>query len=400
MNTAKVIIGAAYGDEGKGLATDYHAANAGDAGLVVRFNGGAQAGHTVQAPDGRRHVFSHFGAGTFAGVDTHLSRFFVCHPMLFHSERRVLEAEGLHSRVSVDPRCPVTTPYDVMLNQLLEASRGSARHGSCGIGFGETLERQESSPFSFRVRDLLDPRRAAFRLVQIRDEYVPRRLQALGLESLPEDLRSDAIIERFMDDAEGFLHATDLGTLAQVGNNRCIIFEGAQGLLLDMDRGCFPYVTRSNTGLKNVVALSKEAGICRLDVTYACRAYVTRHGAGPLRHELPGKPYVAIDDRTNIGNPWQGQLRFGRLDVDLLARTIRADLEEGEDLVAGTELLLTCLDQTQGILRFVRGGRCQRSDRGVVARAALAATGLDNLLVSYGPTRDDVALIESARRCA
>jgi hypothetical protein len=88
------------------------------------------------------------------------------------------------------------------------------------------------------------------------------------------------------------------------------------------------------------------------------------------------------------------------LDIDLLARTIGADLGDVEDLVAGTELLLTCLEQTESTLQFVGGGRCQRADRGVVARAALAATGLDNLLMSDGPSRDDVAPVESARQCA
>ena len=80
-----VVIGANYGDEGKGLATDYLASQ-GTKSLVVRFNGGAQAGHTVVTPDGCRHVFHHFGSGVFAEADTFLSKFFIVNPILFRTE--------------------------------------------------------------------------------------------------------------------------------------------------------------------------------------------------------------------------------------------------------------------------------------------------------------------------
>ena len=93
-STAKAVIGANYGDEGKGLMTDYHAAPAGTAGIVVRFNGGAQAGHTVTTPEGARHVFSHFGSGSLVGAATFLSRHVVCHPTLFFKEAAALEAAG------------------------------------------------------------------------------------------------------------------------------------------------------------------------------------------------------------------------------------------------------------------------------------------------------------------
>src|SRR5206468_2979559 len=108
--TAKVVIGANYGDEGKGLMTDYHAAHAGGDGIVVRFNGGAQAGHTVTTPGGMRHVFSHLGSGTLAGAATFLSRHFVCHPPMFFKELEKLAAAGLRTLppVFVDERAPVS----------------------------------------------------------------------------------------------------------------------------------------------------------------------------------------------------------------------------------------------------------------------------------------------------
>ena len=81
--TARVVIGAQFGDEGKGRLTAHHVVEVGDDAIVVRFNGGAQAGHTVVAPDGRRHVFSHVGSGALTGAATYLSRFFVANPILF-----------------------------------------------------------------------------------------------------------------------------------------------------------------------------------------------------------------------------------------------------------------------------------------------------------------------------
>ncbi|MEJ2125462.1 MAG: adenylosuccinate synthetase, partial [Alphaproteobacteria bacterium] len=134
---AKAVIGAAYGDEGKGLITDALVASCGAAATVVRFNGGAQAGHTVTLPDGRRHVFHHIGSGTLAGAPTFLSRFFVANPILLATEIANLAAMGFTPSIAIDPDAPVTTPFDMMINQFAETARGSGRHGSCGLGFGE-----------------------------------------------------------------------------------------------------------------------------------------------------------------------------------------------------------------------------------------------------------------------
>ena len=130
MKRIQVVIGANYGDEGKGLMTDYFAASHPE-GLVVRFNGGAQAGHTVQLQDGRRHVFGHAGAGTFAGLPTFLSSFFVVNPMLFNREMRVLKNLCCSPILFADRGCAVTTPYDMLINQIAEAFRGEIGRASC-----------------------------------------------------------------------------------------------------------------------------------------------------------------------------------------------------------------------------------------------------------------------------
>ena len=130
MRKAFAVIGSAYGDEGKGLAVDAltsRARRAREDVCVVRSNGGAQAGHTVVTPEGRRHVFSHIGAGALAGARTHLSRFFVVNPMVFGREATNLGAHILEQGVTIDPRAPVTTPWDMLLNQGVERARGPAR---------------------------------------------------------------------------------------------------------------------------------------------------------------------------------------------------------------------------------------------------------------------------------
>jgi adenylosuccinate synthase len=264
---AHAVIGANFGDEGKGLATDALAADLmmrGDDPVVVRSNGGAQAGHTVET-QGRRHVFHHVGSGAFTGARTHLSRFFVAHPMLLLRELEELRPLLPGSpHISIDPRAQVTTPWDVFLNQAIEAARGASRHGSCGVGFGETLERV-SKGVTLTAADLASPD-LADRLIAIRDGWTGARLEALGIADHPEVLRnrdalwSDGLLERFVQDARLFAGLVPARSDAELGSET-LLFEGAQGLMLDMDLGVMPHLTRSNTGLRNMLAIAEEAGI-------------------------------------------------------------------------------------------------------------------------------------------
>ena len=113
------IIGANFGDEGKGLTTDYLAAKYDSDALIVRFNGGAQAAHTVQTPSGERHVFKHMGSGSLVESSTYLSEFFICNPMLFCSEYMQLTNLNLQPKIFVNPNTSVTTPFDMMINQII-----------------------------------------------------------------------------------------------------------------------------------------------------------------------------------------------------------------------------------------------------------------------------------------
>ncbi len=395
MKEAYAVIGANFGDEGKGLVTDFLAAQEGPETLVVRFNGGAQAGHTVETPDGKRHVFGHFGSGTLTGCATFLSRFFVFNPLTFLKEWEQLRLLGASPHVMADPSALVTTPFDMIVNQYAEESRGGARHGSCGLGFSETIERSQNPAFALRLEDLSDADFLRCRLILIRDEWIPARLAALGLfparAPWAEYLASPFLIERFIEDVRLFLSRLEKADASVLRRAAPIVFEGAQGLLLDPTYGWFPHVTRSATGLANVLALAEEAGIDEIHAHYITRAYTTRHGAGPLPHETAQLPYFGIEDLTNIPNPHQGVLRFAWPDVDLLRRTIMQDYGQPRRWVkVALALAVTCLDQIGALAHFVKDGQRTFLDAEAFPFFLADFLGAGRLLVSYGPTREDV----------
>jgi adenylosuccinate synthase len=373
VTTAKVVIGANWGDEGKGKAVDHYATpNC----TVVRMNGGGNAGHTC-IHDGKRHVFHHIGSGTFQGASTYLSRFFINNPILYLQELTTLDSIGLHPRVIADPASLITVPFDMMVNQMVEQARGKTRHGSCGVGINETIKRTEAG-FSLLVSDLTRVSALRDRLHDIRKEWLPIRLAQLGIK--PSDvwrlrLNSDDILDAYVEQC--LIYRRQMGEFDWTGD---IVFEGAQGLLLDEDHPFFPYVTHSHTGLRNVVALVEQANLA-LDVTYVTRAYATRHGAGPFPHEVMG---LAYEDRTNVPNDWQGQLRFGDLDLDLLAESIAHDLLTTVRPVRHG-VAITCLDQVgDAVVHWQHGQRYVTSADDFVQRVCDAVAAA-YCLTSDGP---------------
>lgn len=369
----QAVIGAQFGDEGKGLITDYLAT---DKSLVVRYNGGAQAGHTVQLPSGRSHEFHHLGSGTFKRATTLLSRFFIVNPILFSQELAELGDPG-GLRVAVDPRCPVTTPFDMLLNRVLEDSRGSQRHGSCGLGINETMTRHLEGP-AVIAASLWLPEILKKQLWRIEHEWLPYRAAALGID-MPRI--KPHIKEDFLECVARFLERTVITTDASLISSRRedVIFEGAQGLRLDEKNGLFPHVTRSRTGLTNIETLLTDAGLRDelLEVYYVTRCYTTRHGNGPLTDELPGHPYGWTGPETNTTNEYQGSFRYAPLNCAKLKRAIDVDLNV--DLTAMPRWALTCLDQMP------------EDGRQILIRNLELETERRVALVSVGPTRDDVS---------
>lgn len=323
---ARIIIGANFGDEGKGLVTDYLCATQG-ADVVVRFNGGAQAGHTVVTPDGQRHVHSHFGSGTLAGVPTYLSEFFICNPIMFYKERDELAALGVTPVVYAHPRCLVTTFADMIINQRKEDSRADKRHGSTGLGLHETVQRSSVPNLEITMADLWNHVNLEPILVELCTKYAEFRT------GKPiEDYEN--MIEKFMHGCNEF--ADDVNSLG-IAQCKDPVFEGAQGLLLDQNnKEFFPHVTRSNTGMQNALALCGYAGVTDFETYYVSRTYLTRHGAGPL----PGEDSkLKFYDNTNVVHNYQGKLRFAPLDYEsLLARCLA-------DHGIGFKLVLTHCDQ-------------------------------------------------------
>ena len=141
-NQAILIADLGYGDAGKGSIVDYLTRKTG-AHTVVRYNGGAQAAHNVITPEGKHHTFAQFGSGTFVpGTRTHLSRFMMVHPLALLAEERHLQSLGIDDafpRLSIDREALVTTPFQQAANRIKEIARGDGRHGSCGMGVGETM---------------------------------------------------------------------------------------------------------------------------------------------------------------------------------------------------------------------------------------------------------------------
>ena len=398
MKYAKAVIGSNFGDEGKGLITDYYASEFGLDALVVRYNSSAQAGHTVCTPDSKRHIFGHFGSGSFVGSPTYLSKFFVVHPMLFVKELKTLESLGLNPIVYVDPECLITTPYDMLLNQILETSRDDKKHGSCGVGFNETIERSNFYPF--QVKDLFNrnyPDSIKSIMSWIKDEYLYSRLLTQGIKhhtvkkNLLDVLYRDGVINKFIEDLEYFITHVRIMMIDDLKDFKNIIFEGAQGLLLDQDHSNFPHVTRSKTGLHNISILAKEFGLKKIDVTYVTRTYLTRHGAGPFPEEV--KPYSKIVDKTNVNNKFQGDLRFSLINLDILAHSILNDINNKNNLQINHNAAITCADQIDGKVQFILNGKKHETSIGeFVSTVNVLLNCAKKCLVSFGPTRETIVM--------
>lgn len=358
MKNIKVVIGANFGDEGKGLMTDYFAAKENNP-IVIRFNSSSQAGHTIVTPENKRHVFGHFGSGSLIGVPTFLSEYFSTNPLLFLKEYNELENINIRPIVYIDFNSPVVLPSDMIINQILEMSRGENRHGSCGLGYNESIIRNSINKYNIVVNDLID-NSFIDKIKLIRNEYISKRINELELEDknndLIEILFNDNLWENFIYDVkENFLPKIQILNFKDIFNKYdSLVFEGAQGLMLSEDYKYFPYVTHSKTGIDNVVSLLLNndcSNDLNIEVVYISRCYFTRHGAGPLPNELDGKPYEGIIDRTNIHNEFQGSLRFAYLDLDILRDNINDNYSKiindnsFKNCNISKSLTITCLNQ-------------------------------------------------------
>ena len=363
MRQAVIVIGCSYGDEGKGLAAFHCAGRRPGACLNVLINGGAQRGHTVDLPDGRRHVFHHFGSGSLAGAVSYADEDFLVNPLLFVREEEELEAGfGVRPRLVISDKCRVTTPWDMMLGQIIEENRGKKRFGSCGCGIFETILRYRRTSWALRWEELsrLSRREYLDHCRRILREYLPGRLQELGMEASPawrEVLESEGLAEHTWRDLRRM--ARECGTCGDwpslAAGYGTIIFEAGQGLALDAcNEKDFPHLTPSRTtSLISARRIRALPGGTETEILYVTRSYLTRHGAGPFPTECPKERIDPLmEDRTNIPNPHQQTLRYGLFDGEAVLERVRADREETMKLLPGAEasILVTHLNETKGAL--------------------------------------------------
>ena len=342
------VIGKNFGDEGKGYTCSRLASSL-KKSLIIKHNGGGQAGHTVEDPEGKwRFIHHQIGAGAEYHVPTLFADSFM--PDLFQLGKEVkdfTELFGFQPILYSEKNARVTTIDDVLLNMGAELARGKNRHGSCGMGIEECVQRNAAGYgitleelATWSKQDLLDC------LKQIRKEYTGRRAEILGIQatapsntmkqsnlmnlstasnplnssniSYPyyEMLYNETVLENFVEEVKKNVKLLTLVDADRIWLEEFqhLIFETGQGLLLDQDYEAYaPHLTSSKTGVHNPANFLEKRGLFLDEAIYVTRPYVTRHGNGPLpcevnRSELPG----VGEDLTNQPNEWQGTLRYAK----------------------------------------------------------------------------------------
>lgn len=344
-----IVIGLGFGDEGKGVTTDY-LCSISDNPLVVRFSGGHQAGHTVQLPNGTRHVFSSFGSGTLRHIPTYWSSYCTLYPLGFMREYEALCTIGYTPKIYVDALAMITTPYDLAFNRATEMVN---KHGSCGIGFSATVERSLASPYKFYMKDTVHESVLRHKLHAV-SVYYEQKLQQMNKPDITAAYREvltkvcpdiDFFIEFMYDVREKITIVTETAILQKYDT---IIFEGSQGILLDQDHGFFPHATRAYTTSKNAMEMVQRNNLPTPSIYYITRIYQTRHGNGPMTNEDIVSRLVLqnTEQETNQQHEWQGTFRRTPLDADLLNYALLTDSSFAEE--AEKHLVITCLDQIVG----------------------------------------------------
>lgn len=315
------VIGKNFGDEGKGFACSRLASSLKNA-LIIKHNGGGQAGHTVEDPEGKwRFIHHQIGAGAEYHVPTLFADSFM--PDLFQLGKEVKEFTelfGFQPILYSEKNARVTTIDDVLLNMGAEVARDKNRHGSCGMGIEECVQRNAAGYgitveelATWTKQDLLD------RLKQIRREYTERRAKILGIYSSNpyyEMLYNETVLENFVVEVKENVKLLNLVDVDRkwLEEFQNLIFETGQGLLLDQDNEAYaPHLTSSKTGIHNPTIFLEKRGLSLEEAIYVTRPYVTRHGNGPLPCEVDRSELLGVgEDLTNQPNEWQGTLRYAK----------------------------------------------------------------------------------------
>lgn len=283
MGKNVVVLGTQWGDEGKGKIVDLLTESA---SAVVRFQGGHNAGHTLVI-DGEKTVLHLIPSGVLRpGKTCVIGNGVVLSPEALIKEIRELEAKGVpvRERLRLSPACPLILPYHVRLDQAREKARGVAKIGTTGRGIGPAYE-DKVARRGLRLGDMLHRERFASKLGEVLDYHNFVLVNYHGEEAVDFQEVLDSAMQMaeelrpMVTDTVSMVH-----DLRKAGDN--ILFEGAQGSLLDIDHGTYPYVTSSNTTAGGT-ATGSGVGPLYLDyVLGITKAYTTRVGSGPFPTEL------------------------------------------------------------------------------------------------------------------
>jgi len=283
MGKNVVVIGTHWGDEGKGKVVDLLTEQA---SAVARFQGGHNAGHTLVI-DGEKTVLHLIPSGILRdGVSCLIGNGVVLSPAALVEEINDLEKKGVQvrDRLKVSPQCPLILPYHVALDQVRENVKGSQKIGTTGRGIGPAYE-DKVARRGVRLGDLFDADQFAVRLEEVMEYHNFMLVNYYQTEAvdfqrtLDETLQLGEQIRPMVGDVVGILH-----DLREKGKN--LLFEGAQGALLDIDHGTYPFVTSSNT-TAGTIASGCGVGPLHLDyILGITKAYTTRVGSGPFPTEL------------------------------------------------------------------------------------------------------------------
>ncbi|MAB43038.1 MAG: adenylosuccinate synthase [Pseudomonadales bacterium] len=354
MGKNVVILGTQWGDEGKGkivdLLTDQVAA-------VVRYQGGHNAGHTLVI-DGEKTVLHLIPSGILRdNVQCFIGNGVVLSPEALLKELTELESKGVpvRERLRISPACPLILPYHVALDQARELARGEAKIGTTGRGIGPAYE-DKVSRRGLRVADLFHRERFAAKLGEVLDYHNFALQHYYKVEPIDFQKTLDEAMEYaewlapLMTDVTARLHE-----LRREGAN--IMFEGAQGSLLDIDHGTYPFVTSSNTTAGGT-ATGSGFGPLYLDyVLGITKAYTTRVGSGPFPTELFDEVGSRLAERGHeFGSTTGRARRCGWFDAVILRRAIEINSISG--------LCLTKLDVLDGldVIRICVGYRNAQGD--------------------------------------
>lgn len=327
---AHIVLGLGFGDEGKGVTVNSLISSLDTKSIIViRFSGGAQAGHTVMH-NNVKHVHSSFGSGTLQGLPTYLTEHYLLDPQAMLTEQLVLEAKGVKiPPIFIHPLAKIVTPFDIRSNR---ANPKTLDNGSCGMGIGATMHRN-LEPYKLYAKDLKHPEICRLKLEAIAYQYY-------NVYQVPE---IQLIIDSFIKELKALEYTiVPYGFLKNFGT---LIFEGSQGIMLDMEHGIFPNVTYAHTTSKNALEVCETLRIKEVTKYYVTRAYQTRHGNGWMSDERLTW-LKNTQEETNVTGKWQGDFRVGKLDYDLLNYALTTDAAYHHPLIKEKHhLVVTCLDQ-------------------------------------------------------